>query len=411
MFGLSWISQVRSTGRSFRVLGRTRHCYGKQVKAGASTRALFRRVQPPFAHSVGSQDIHHVPVLLEEVLEAFQPLELRAFVDGTLGAGGHSRAILEAHQELQWALGFDKDPLAHDLARENMRGLGVDVLPPVVLDDLGERDGGKKEPANGRYMVPIRGNFSDMKETLVQLEHEGIVPNKRVDGILLDLGVSSMQLDIDERGFSFMKDGPLDMRMDPTSSVTAEVIVNTWSEAKLGKILKEFGEERYWKSIARRIADRRVERPIMTTKDLVDAIGNPGGVYSKKRGDQRKNRKQNSPKHPATRVFQALRIAVNGELDAISHAVPDAIEMLHPGGRLAIITFHSLEDRIVKWAFRRAAGMAPSDSPLPGYCLPFDNMSSATGKIITRKPICPSEREEEQNVRSRSAKLRVLEKL
>lgn len=411
MFGLSCISQVRGTGRSFGVLGWTRHCcYGKQVKAGASARALFRRIQPPYAHNVGSQDIHHVPVLLEEVLQAFQPLELRAFVDGTLGAGGHSRAILEAHQELQWAVGFDKDPIAHDLARENMRGLGVDVLPPVVLEDL-QSDGGKREPANGRYMVPIRGNFSDMKDTLVQLEDVGIVPTKKVDGILLDLGVSSMQLDIDERGFSFMKDGPLDMRMDPNSSVTAEVIVNTWPEAKLGKIFKEFGEERYWKSIARRIADRRVERPIMTTKDLVDAIGNPGGVYSKKRGDQRKTKKQNSAKHPATRVFQALRIAVNGELDAISHVVPDAIEMLNPGGRLAIITFHSLEDRIVKWAFRQAAGMAPTDSPLPGYCLPFDNMSQATAKIITRKPICPSEREEEQNVRSRSAKLRVLERL
>lgn len=406
MCGLSWIRQVRGGGLSFGVLGRTRLCYGKQVKAGASGRVPLRGIQHPFAHSVSSQDIHHVPVLLEEVLQAFQPLELRAFVDGTLGAGGHSRAILEAHRELQWAVGFDRDPLAHDLARENMRGLGVDVLPSVVLEDFLERDGGERASADTRCMVPIRGNFSDMKKALVQLERGGVVPTKKVDGILLDLGVSSMQLDIDERGFSFIKDGPLDMRMDPNSSLTAEVIVNTWPEAKLGKIMKEFGEERYWKSIAQRIADRRVERPIVTTKDLVDAIGNPGGGYSKKRGDQRK-----SKKHPATRVFQALRIAVNGELDAISHVVPDAIEMLNPGGRLAIITFHSLEDRIVKWAFRRAAGMAPSDSPLPGYCLPFDDISRTTAKIITRKPICPSEREEEQNVRSRSAKLRVLEKL
>ena len=189
--------------------------------------------------------------------------------------------------------------------------------------------------------------------------------------------------------------------------MSAETAVNTWSEATLGQVFRDFGEERYWKSIARRIVERRMERPIMTTKELVDVIGVPGGMKN------RRNRKgrQGKEKHPATRVFQALRIAINEELDSVSRVVPDAIDMLKPGGRLAIITFHSLEDRIVKWAFREAAGMAPSDSNLPSYCMPFDSTSDARVKIITRRPICPTPEEEADNVRSRSAKLRVVEKL
>lgn len=354
--------------------------------------------------SQSSGEPAHVPVLLEEVLGAFDPIEVHTFVDGTLGAGGHTCAMLERHGELSRSVGIDRDLNAHELAGERVRTLGIGVSTMIELDEdsdieekLGER----------RWLIPVHGNFSAMKSAVDRLHGRGLLPDDKVDGILLDLGVSSMQLDMDERGFSFQRDGPLDMRMDTTRGISAETAVNTWPEATLGQVIRDFGEERYWKSIARRIVERRMERPITTTKELVEAIGVPGGMRNKR---NRKG-KQTKEKHPATRVFQALRIAINEELDSVSRVVPDAIEMLKPGGRLAIITFHSLEDRIVKWAFREAAGMAPSDSTLPDYCMPFDSMSEAKVKIITRKPICPTPEEEAVNVRSRSAKLRVVERL
>lgn len=355
----------------------------------------------------------HVPVLLEEVLQMFDPVAMGTFVDGTLGAGGHTCAMLERHDELNRSIGFDRDLTAHALARENVERLGIHVCDVVGGGgaDLAMKSVGGGSTCNQdgifRCLIPVHGNFSTMKSAVEQLHAHHMIPREKVDGILLDLGVSSMQLDMDQRGFSFQRNGPLDMRMDPTGGISAEEAVNTWSEAKLGQIFKDFGEERYWKSIARRIVDRRMGQPITTTQELVDAIGVPGGVRAKR---HRKGR-QTKEKHPATRVFQALRIAVNDELDSISRVVPDAIDMLAPGGRLAIITFHSLEDRIVKWAFRQAAGMAPSDSNLPEYCRTFDCVSETAVKIITRKPICPSTEEEALNVRSRSAKLRVVEKL
>jgi len=347
----------------------------------------------------------HVPVLLNEVLEGFEPLQVRSFVDGTLGAGGHTRAVLENHLELNRSIGFDRDPSAHALAASNVMETGVIACPLMQADGIAAPVRGMS--VDDRYLIPIHGNFSEMRRCLEDLHGFGWIESGKVDAILLDLGVSSMQLDIDERGFSFMKDGPLDMRMDPTADLTAEVAVNTWPEAKLGQIIKDFGEERYWKSISRRIVDSRMQKPILTTMDLVNVIGTPGGAQNFRRSKG----KQKKAKHPATRVFQALRIAINGELEAVSQVVPDAIEMLRPGGRLAVITFHSLEDRIVKWAFRQAAGMAPSDSSLPEYCAPFEQAFEAKVKIITRKPICPSEEEERTNVRSRSAKLRIIEKL
>lgn len=346
----------------------------------------------------------HVPVLLDDVIRVFEPVDLKIFVDGTLGAGGHTCAMLERHEELCRSIGFDRDLKAHELASERARGLGIHVGNVTDVDSL---CGSADAAGEMRWLIPIHGNFSTMKLAVHKLYSNGLLPDEKVGGILLDLGVSSMQLDLDERGFSFQKDGPLDMRMDPTQGISAETAVNTWSEATLGQIFKDFGEERYWKSIARRIVDRRMEHPITTTKELVDVIGVPGGMRAKR---NRKG-KQAKEKHPATRVFQALRIAVNEELTSVSKVVPDAIDMLQPGGRLAIITFHSLEDRIVKWAFREAAGMAPSDSVLPNYCSPFDTVAEAKVKIITRKPIRPSPEEETLNVRSRSAKLRVIEKI
>lgn len=332
----------------------------------------------------------------------FQDINVRVYVDGTLGAGGHASEVVRRHPELETLVGFDLDPTAHTIAGKRLQQAGAAIVPVTV-----ERNSapvlGTIEPTASLDGTPttallVRSNFSALGKVLPQLP--GDIYGS-VDAMLLDLGISSMQVDTSERGFSFMKDGPLDMRMDPEASLSAEVLVNTWPEAQIGKILKEFGEERYWKSIARRIAAAREEAPVLTTQQLVKAIGNPGG------GGRSKEKK-----HPSTRTFQALRIAVNGELQSIAEAIPAAVGALAPGGRLAVITFHSLEDRIVKWAFRQAAGMAPTDEPLPSYCLPFDLAAAeASVKILTRRPVVPGDAEQEENPRSRSAKLRVVERL
>jgi len=230
-----------------------------------------------------------------------------------------------------------------------------------------------------------------------------------VDAALLDLGVSSMQIDTAERGFSFLRDGPLDMRMDPGATLSAEDVVNTWSETQLGALFRDYGEERHWKGIARRIADARDKAPIRTTRQLVAAVG---GNHNPRSGGGRGGGKGDRGKHPATRVFQALRIAVNGELQSVARVLPAAMSSLAPGGRLAVITFHSLEDRIVKWAFRQAAGMTPSDEALPSYCVPFsEQVGEPMVRILTKRPVLPSMEEQTVNPRSRSAKLRVVEKL
>ncbi len=362
----------------------------------------------------------------------FQDINVRVYVDGTLGAGGHASQIVARHPELETLVGFDLDPLAHTLAGERLTQHGAHVIPVTVdpktgLPKLQQHSTTSKsttEEKNEKSSLPtallVRSNFSAMGDVLPHLStttntsssSEPIHGN--VDAMLLDLGISSMQIDLSERGFSFMRDGPLDMRMDPEALISAELAVNTWSEAQLGKIIKEFGEERYWKSIARKIASAREEAPILTTHQLVKAIGNPGGYNNNSGGGGRGGKGRGSKGiHPATRTFQALRIAVNGELQSISEAIPAAVQALAPGGRLAVITFHSLEDRIVKWAFRQAAGMAPTDEPLPSYCVPFDerNEGEAIVKILTRRPVVPGEEEEKGNPRSRSAKLRVVERI
>ncbi len=282
----------------------------------------------------------HVPVLMREVLEIFAGKNLRVFFDGTLGAGGHAQAILEAHPEIERYIGCDRDPRAHELA-------------------------GKKLAPWGKKVEWVRGGFAEKIA-----EVEGCI-----DGFLIDIGVSSMQLDERERGFSFMGDAPLDMRMDPEGDLTAETIVNRYPEVELARIFFEYGEERRSRQVAKAIVEARRKRRIRTTGELVEII-KPVATRGRL--------------HPATLVFQALRIAVNDELGQLERGLKAAIVKMCPGGRVAVISFHSLEDRIVKNVLRDAK----------------DRL-----KVLTKKPIGPSAEEMRANPRSRSSKLRAGEVL
>jgi 16S rRNA (cytosine1402-N4)-methyltransferase len=307
-------------------------------------------------------NIPHTSVLLNELLEFYKDKSIKYFVDATLGAGGHSYAFLQEHPEIELLIGIDQDPAARKIAGERL----------------------------AHWMDRIRivpGNFSHIKEHLATF---GI---QKVDGIIFDLGVSSMQFDIPEKGFSFMRDGPLDMRMDPTKSLTAAEVVNHWSEADLGRIFRDYGEEKKWRVAAREIVARRLKAPITTTFELVDVI-KKAIPYTKK------------GINPATLVFQALRICVNAELEVLQKAMPEAIHLLEKGGRLGVISFHSLEDRIVKNVMRFAASDKYDTNGIGGIFLDKDPIVD----LITRKPIIPGEEEISNNPRSRSAKLRVIEK-
>lgn len=303
----------------------------------------------------------HIPVLLNEVIEAFHDQPLEVFVDCTLGAGGHAEAILQAHPELRTYVGIDQDPLARTIAEKRL-------LPWQ------------------RQLIVTEGNFSQLSARLSQARIES------VDGILMDLGVSSMQLDQPEKGFSFMQDGPLDMRMDPTAPLTAAAILNTWPEDEIGRILRDYGEEKQWRKASQAIVQFR---PFHSTQDLVKKLAHFLAKKAKK------------GIHPLTLVFQGLRIAVNRELEVLESALPQAVRSLRPGGRLAVITFHSLEDRIVKQFFAQEASDKVNTSGLGGLFLDKD----PTIRIINRKPIGPTEEEIVRNPRSRSAKLRIIEKL
>jgi len=303
----------------------------------------------------------HIPVLLDEVLQmllpAGQPIE-RA-IDGTVGAGGHTKALLKAG--VQAVLAFDLDPQAIELARDR-------------LSDY-----------RGRVHL-ICDSYQSMQDHARQLAWDS------VDAILLDLGVSSMQLDTAERGFAFKHDGPLDMRFNKQSLyANAASIVNNASVDELADIFYRYGEERHGRRVARAIVE---QRPFETTQQLADVIA--AAIPKKMQG---KN-------HPATQVFQALRIAVNDELHVIEASLPLAIDLLRPGGRLAVISFHSLEDRIVKQVFKAAstAVVAP-----PGMA--SIEARRAVVRLVNRKPVTPSEAEIEHNPRSRSSKLRVVEKI
>lgn len=301
----------------------------------------------------------HIPVLYDEVLERLAPAAHGRYIDGTVGAGGHAWGILEASSPDGQLLGLDADPKALEIARERLADPGDRVtLVHANFDTLGT-------------VAPARGF-------------------EAVDGILLDLGVSSMQLADTTRGFSFQKKGPLDMRFDPRQSRTAADLVNNLTVEELADILWRYGEERHSRRIARAIV---AERPVNTTQELVSII---------ERVVPRRDKI-----HPATRTFQALRIATNDELGALERALPQAVDLLAPDGRLAVISFHSLEDRIVKHFFREAEQDCICPPELPVCVCDHE----PTLSVLTKKPITPSADEIRCNPRSRSAKLRVAARL
>ena len=309
-------------------------------------------------------EFHHVSVLLEECIQALCIKPDGTYVDGTLGGAGHSSQIVQRLTTGR-LIGIDRDPKALKAASERLA------------------------PYSDRVTL-VHSNFSRVDQVLDELGING------VDGILLDLGVSSPQLDEAERGFSYMADAPLDMRMNSQDTLTAYEVVNLWPREELRRILYEYGEERYAPQIASAIDRRRAERPIETTLELVDVIRSampPQALREKQ--------------HPAKRSFQAIRSAVNDELGAVSRVMDAAISKLNSGGRLAIITFHSLEDRIVKNAMASAAKGCTCPPEFP-VCVCG---KTPKVKLVSKKPIVSSEEELQRNPRARSAKLRVCEKI
>jgi len=302
----------------------------------------------------------HTPVLLKEVLEALSPRAGETIVDGTLGGGGHTEALLEAGARV---IGLDQDADALEFAKENR------------LHGHGDR------------FHPVRANFSQLAAVLDELH----LPE--IDGLLLDLGVSSWQLDTAERGFSFQREGPLDMRMNRDTGPTAADLVNTMPAAELTRIFYQYGEEPHSRRIAANLVSRRTARPFETTMQLALAVEE----VVPRRGRI----------HPATRIFQALRIAVNRELEVLESVLAQAATRVRPGGRIAVITFHSLEDRIVKDFFKLRSTAEldrpewPAPRPNPDYIF----------RALTRKPVIASAEEQHSNPRSRSAKLRAVQKL
>ncbi len=310
-------------------------------------------------------EFKHYSVLLEETIENLNIKPDGIYVDGTLGGGGHSYQIAKRLSDKGRLIGIDQDADAIRAAGER-------------LEEFKDK------------VTIIRSNYANMKE---ELERIGI---QKVDGIILDLGVSSFQLDTPERGFTYREESaPLDMRMDDRQSLTARDIVNDYSEQELFRIIRDYGEERFAKNIAKHIVQAREKKPIETTGDLTEIIR--GAIPMKV---------QVTGGHPAKRTFQAIRIELNHELDVLQENLDTMIEMLNPGGRICIITFHSLEDRIVKVNFKRNENpcTCPSDFPV---CVCG---AVSKGKVVTRKPILPSEEELEANSRSKSAKLRVFER-
>jgi len=301
-------------------------------------------------------EFKHIPVLLAEVIEGLNIKENGLYVDGTIGGAGHT---IEICRRGGMIIGIDRDEEALKVARERLKKFDIEL---------------------------VHSNFMNIKE---------ILGDRKIDGAILDLGVSSYQLDEAERGFSYHNEAKLDMRMDKSQELTAEIVVNTYEESELSRILKEYGEERYARQIARNIIKNR---PIKTTIKLVEVI---------KRSIPAKVRF--ADKHPAKRTFQAIRIEVNGELDSIKYAIKDFADCLNAGGRLVIITFHSLEDRIVKEEFNNLANpkcVCPPSLPICGCGADKSNF-----RLITKKPIIPSEKEIKENIRSHSAKLRIIERV
>ena len=308
-------------------------------------------------------EFKHKSVLLNETIDGLNIKPDGIYVDGTLGGGGHAYEVCRRLGEKGSIIGIDQDAAAIEAASARLK-------------DFGEK------------VTIVRSNYCDMKSKLHEL---GI---DKVDGIVLDLGVSSYQLDTAERGFSYREDAPLDMRMDTRQKMTARDIVNDYTEADLYRVIRDYGEDKFAKNIAKHIVQARAVRPVETTAELSEIIrASIPMKFQKKSG------------HPAKRTFQAIRIELNRELDVLRDSLDDMIDLLNPGGRLCIITFHSLEDRIVKSAFRKNENpcTCPPDFPV---CVCG---KKSKGSIITKKPILPSEEELEYNSRSKSAKLRIFE--
>ena len=309
-------------------------------------------------------EFKHVSVLLNECLQGLDIKENGIYVDCTLGGAGHSSEILKRLSRDGTLIGIDQDKDALSAAKKRLENY-----------------------ENVKY---VHSNFYNIDDILKNLEIE------EVDGILMDLGVSSYQLDEGERGFSYMKDAPLDMRMNRDNDFSAYDIVNTYSLEELHKIIKDYGEERFAKRVATFIVNKREEKPIESTLELVEIIKAAIPAKARREGP-----------HPAKRTFQAIRIEVNSELKILNNAIEDGVNRLSKGGRMAIITFHSLEDRIVKLKFRELADpcTCPKDFPV---CICG---KKPLVKLVSRKAIEPSDQEVEENPRSRSARLRIVEKL
>lgn len=310
-------------------------------------------------------EFHHVSVLLDECIDNLNIKPDGVYVDCTMGGAGHSKEIVKRLSKDGLFIGFDQDINAINTAKER-------------LSEYSDR------------VKFVHSNFQNLKN---ELEKIGVY---KVDGVLADLGVSSHQLDEADRGFSYMQDAPLDMRMDIRCSFSAYDVVNTYSEAELSKIIKDYGEDNWAKRIAKFIVEGRKEKNIETTGELVEIIKK--AIPKKARID--------GP-HPAKRTFQAIRIEVNNELGVITEMIDDAASIMNEGGRICIITFHSLEDRIVKNAFRDLA----TDCICPPHIPICQCDKEALVKVVTRKPILPTDKEIEENPRSRSAKLRVAERI
>ena len=340
-------------------------------------------------------EYRHIPVLLDECIELLCVREGDVFVDATLGGAGHSLHVAPLLGASGLLLGIDQDDMALSVARERLENLGcVDNLLGDAL--IGSQPSISHEESDmpvsnmPRYEL-LRGNFGCLDDLLLS----ACVPG--IDAILFDIGVSSVQIDTPERGFSFKRNAPLDMRMSPNSqTLTAEHIVNTYSEAELTRIFREYGEEKWATRIAQFVCKWRESTPIETSAQLVDVIKAAIPASARRRGG-----------HPAKRVFQALRIEVNGELDALSRALEAALRWLNPRGRLAVISYHSLEDRIVKETFASFANRCTCPPDMPVCACGREPVL----RLITRKPILPSVEEIERNPRSRSAKLRVAQKI
>ena len=309
-------------------------------------------------------EFKHKSVLLQECIDGLNIRKNKVYVDGTLGGAGHSKEIAKKLSNTGMLIGIDRDEEALQVAKDRL-----------------------KDFSNIMY---IHDNHDNIKQIL---EKNGI---NGVDGILLDLGVSSYQIDEASRGFSYMKEAKLDMRMDKTQALTAEDVINTYKEEDLARIIYEYGEEKFSRQIARKICEERSKQKIETTKQLVEIIEKALPAFAK-----------NKEGHPAKRTFQAIRIEVNNEIQPLYDTVINSINALNPQGRLCVITFHSLEDRAIKNAYTDALGKCTCPKELP-YCV---CNKQVLGKIITKKPILPTTEELEENSRSRSAKLRIFEKI